>query len=73
MKRALFVILLIVFSIQACSKKDDEISIPGSDTLKNLDYAVIISPEAYVRIAPYVFSSKIYDLYNGDTVRIIDQ
>ena len=63
--------VLLIFTVLSCSKKSDEIEAPQPDASKNLDFGVIISPEAYLRIAPFVFSSKIYDLVKGNTVRII--
>jgi hypothetical protein len=68
-KRILPIILILV--LQTCTKPSEEIFEP--DAVKNLDHGIITAREAFVRIAPFVFSTKIYDLYEGNTVRIIGQ
>ena len=62
-----------MISIQACSKKSDKVKLPEPDTAKHLDFGVIIAAEAYLRVAPYVFSSKVFNLYKSDTVKILDK
>jgi hypothetical protein len=62
-----------MFSIQACSKKSDKPKLPESNILKHSDFGIIIAAEAYLRVAPYVFSSKLYNLYKSDTVKIMDK